>query len=58
MAVTIDPVTGSVVVGALLSLLTLAGAREPPSIGCGECAAAPRVVRVAALILASAPICS
>jgi hypothetical protein len=57
MAVTIDPVTGNVV-GALLSLLTLAGAREPPSIGCGECAAAPPVVRVAALILASAPICS
>jgi hypothetical protein len=57
MAVTIDPVTGSVV-GALLSLLTLAGPWEPPSTGWGECAGAPRVVRVSALIVAPAPICS
>ncbi len=57
MAVTIDPVTGSVV-GALLSLLTMAGASEPPSVGGGECAAAPWVVGVAALIFAPAPICS
>jgi hypothetical protein len=57
MAVTIDPVTGTVV-GALLSLLTLAGPWEPLSIGWGECARAPWVVRVSALIVAPAPICS